>query len=378
MIVKIMKGDETFRKLSRSDMLCTNEVFIYKNVIPCFKNYVKDCDISFDPDKWAPKIYYADSGIFPKLSEEKETILAMENLKPHGFRLGPRLNLNKKHVELMVNCIATFHSASYAMKINKEPKYQELVDGLVPFSFLNENGEENEVYKISYTYALERLFNYAEKTQSNDRKFLKDLMSIKDQYLHRPAILMETLMKTDEIFSIILHGDYNRNNVLFKFDSQSENDDPKEIRMIDFQEVRYATPAIDLTFFMYMNISMDLLPSIWDDLMKLYHETLFKSLTEILQCSYEDKRLISYNYENFIKHLNTHAFYGAMVATYFMPWMASPEDECKQMSELAETNMYDPELRRLTNICGGDFVSERMISIMKHASDKGFMNIFED
>lgn len=38
--------------------------------------------------------------------------------------------------------------------------------------------------------------------------------------------------------------------------------------------------------------------------------------------------------------------------------------------------MHDPEFKNLLQVCGGKDVSERIVSNVKHASDKGYMKIF--
>ena len=44
--------------------------------------------------------------------------------------------------------------------------------------------------------------------------------------------------------------------------------------MIDFQLSRYASPALDITFFMYSCTSEELRVQYYDDLMKTYHTNL--------------------------------------------------------------------------------------------------------
>lgn len=372
-----MKGDKNFRDATNSSVQCSNEVYIYKHVIPYYQKVLSDSRATLKGD-WVPRVYFADYAVFPELGEDKETVLALENLKPLGYRLGPRLDLDENHLKLMIKHIASYHAVSYALRIEEDPKLETLAKGLIPLAFLNPDGQELESYSLLFKMGLERFFNLLDKDSSfkNIRGFPEIVQKFKDKYYQRPVILMQSLLETDDVFSLILHGDYNRNNVLFQYEKSEGYDNPKDIKMIDFQEVRFATPAIDLAFFMYMNLPSSLRPLLWDSLLTLYHETLMKSLVDILKCEQEDKRLERYSFERFIDHFERKAFYGTMIGLHFIPWMACPEEECQKISHLFETDCKSPELHRLTQVCGGSDVDERITSIMVHAFEKGYMNIF--
>lgn len=110
-----MKGDDNFRSLSKSIQMCSNEVHVYKEMIPFLKKYLKDTNATlFNPDEcWTPKVYFADTGIFPGLSDGTETLVEFENLKSSGYRMGPKIHLDEAHLRLMIKNIALYHSLSY-------------------------------------------------------------------------------------------------------------------------------------------------------------------------------------------------------------------------------------------------------------------------
>lgn len=57
--------------------------------------------------------------------------------------------------------------------------------------------------------------------------------------------------------------------------------------------------------------------------------------------------------------------------------MASPEDETQKISDFFENDMHSPEFKALLQVCGGDEISERVVNNVKHASDKGYLDIFQ-
>lgn len=377
-IVKTMKGDQDFRNTTQSSLQSTNETYVYKSVIPSFKQFVAETGSNVFTD-WVPRIYFADFGHFPELSEDFETILALENLKPAGYRLGPRIDLDETHLRMMLTNIATYHAVNYAMKIKNPSKVDELRSGLQIFSYMSKEGKELESYRVAFMLGMNRFFPQVE----NDPKyqeikgFLDSVKKFKAKYYHQPTILMQSLIDPDDVYSLINHGDYNRNNVLFEYDQPEGFESPKSLRMFDFQEVRFSSPVVDLTFFMYMNTPAEIRDRLWDEFLKLYHDTLYSSLMELLKCSADDARIQPYNFENFMQHFKKFAFYGVMICIHFVPWMACPEEECSQISHLFETDLHSKELERLTMICGGKNVDDRIVGIAIHSFKKGYWKIFD-
>jgi Ecdysteroid kinase-like family len=367
-VVKIMKGDENFRTLAKSELMCSNEVFIYKSVVPYFKKYLKDNNVTTlcADEWWTPRIFFADYDIFPGLSDLKETILAMENLKPKNFVIPPGIDLSEDHLRIMIKNIAYYHSVSYAMRIKNDPKLKEFEKSIIPLSFFAPNGEELGSYKRLFTVGLTRVFNMIEKDPQYqfDKKFYEAVKSFKDKHFGKIMTLMERFLKKDDTWSIVLHGDYNRNNVLFKYDNNGQCD---AIKMIDFQEVRFGTPVIDLVFFMYMNLHYELRDKVWDNLLNLYHTTLTEGITAILKCDKNDERLKPYSFAEFIKHFAAHSFYGVIICCHYVPWIASSKEEFEKIAHHFETNMNGDEFFQICQTAGGLEVDTRLFSILKHA-----------
>lgn len=58
--------------------------------------------------------------------------------------------------------------------------------------------------------------------------------------------------------------------------------------------------------------------------------------------------------------------------------MACPEDECKLMSELFEKDMFGEKTKDRLMKCGGEDVDDRILSVVQHAFQKGYMNILKE
>ncbi|XP_065365169.1 uncharacterized protein LOC135958214 [Calliphora vicina] len=404
LFVKFMRGDTDFRESSKSYTQYGNEIYTYNTVLPLYEKLLKDMKItSINVKQLVPPIYIAKFGYIQGLSctpNDREAALVMENLKPLGYQLGPRLQLKRDHLIAMCQPLGKFHAMSYAVKALNPSQFASLKKGIIDFPFINEedpNDVHNNVYRYLHRHAFDRLFEfYDRKINSNlfnkksakDLKLIKCLNKLREKYNQQPSRLQENLRikvndrEEDKYFAAILHGDYNRNNVLFKYKSKADKNAQQlveDIKMIDFQQLRYGSPALDLSFFMYFNTDETERYEIWQDLLKTYHNTMFSTLSIILNASSKSKQEISailqhYSFEKFQKHFSRFAFFGVMICLHFLHWMLCSEEECARISELFATDIRGEEFRKMSLEVGGDEVNMRLLAVVRHACEMGYMD----
>jgi hypothetical protein len=160
------------------------------------------------------------------------------------------------------------------------------------------------------------------------------------------------------------HGDFCRNNILFRYDSGK----PCDVILFDFQTVKYASPAIDLSLFMYLNMSSELRAQHWDDLFGEYHATLTGTLAEILGCSVEEL-LPDYGLEEFHKEFVGHCLYGYMICSFFLPEML-----VQQKDQVDHEILFKKSLNEVADMSinlGGEPASQKLAEILKHLASIG-------
>ncbi|ETN59561.1 Juvenile hormone-inducible protein [Anopheles darlingi] len=290
LMVKVMKGSDEFRESSLAKIQFGNEIYIYTHVLPVFRDLLAGTEVQAD---WCPGVYFGEAGSFPSYSDQYETMLVLENISPLGYVAGPRLDLEETHLRLMARNIASFHACTYALRIRNDPRLQQLIDGITPLDYVH--GDKTFTsYDVLLRLGADRWYSYLDKHPELLEKlsFKQDMEQLRQRYEATPIRLMQKLLARDDVFSAILHGDYNRNNVLFKLDDTGK---PIALKMFDFQENRYATPAIDLAFFMYMSMTEELRERCWDSLLEDYHSTMLRSLAAILKSISNDTQLTVYS-----------------------------------------------------------------------------------
>ncbi|XP_075156520.1 uncharacterized protein LOC142229827 isoform X2 [Haematobia irritans] len=397
LIAKFMRGDFAFRESSKSYIQFANEIFIYAEVLLEFGKLLNELKVAtLKINDFVPLCYKAEFGFIEGLSSslmEKEATLVLENLKPLGYKMGPRLSLNREHLLAMSIPLAKYHALSYALRALKPEQLDRLKTGLTVLPFNCSPGEEKtHIYTVLYRVAFERFFEFfnrkvdtssSQKKTESDLKLITHLHKLKEKYFDEPTRLLERLRikieenDEDRKFGAILHGDYNRNNVLFKYSTEGEG--IEDVKMIDFQEVRYGSPVLDLSFFMYFNSSDDMRTDVWPELLETYHSNMYATLEMILKAADKsakdiEETLKCYSFEKFKSHFSRFAFYGVMICMHFLPWMLCSEEECSRLSDLFASDISGDEFRILSIEAGGDEVNMKILAVIKHACEMGYMD----
>lgn len=283
--------------------------------------------------------------------------------------MAPRDKLDEKHMLIMTESIAQIHAASYALKIQNREKFDEFVGTFKAYPFSREG---KSMFDALYDISLDRLFHHV-TTTDQDSDYLTAVRKLHGKYIATPSQLLQDFMIDDPVFNIIVHGDYNRNNVMFKYESDGGFEDPVGLKIYDFQWIKYGSPVLDLSFYMYMNLDPAIRESSWDRILKFYHETLLSSIAKILKCGEDDERLAQFNLKDFLLHFSNYAFYGCTISTWFLPVMLSDLETCKNIEIELNKDMFSKESKDVCMTAGGLDGMKRVNDNVKHAYEKGYM-----
>jgi len=189
----------------------------------------------------------------------------------------------------MVGLIGPFHALGYATRILQPQVYARLRAGVLDMPFVSSSGKAG--FDVLYRVAFDRFYEFYDRQreqllQDSDAGLDAAIERLREKYFANPTHLLERIRTTsyaddqpDSYFATFQHGDYNRNNVLFHYGDDGQVD---AIKTIDFQELRFSTTAIDLSFFMYMNTPSQEREEIFADLLGKYHKHMIEMLELVL------------------------------------------------------------------------------------------------
>lgn len=290
-MVKAPVPDGVIKDMTDEGNYVEKEFRFYSEIVPKMYSIKENTDIT-------PKSY----------SSPIPDVIVLEDLKETGYSMCDRFEqLDFDHCRMLMNTIATYHALSVAVAKenldlvknvgkehifvigNKHPEYDDVLRKcLIAFSKAIKNWK-----------GLER-FQYI----SEDKM---DLVINKYSEIFTPR----------KRFNVLNHGDLWTNNILFKY-----NEDGNVIgaKLVDFQLCAYASPGVDLNYFIWSSVQQDVRDNRIEELKAIYLDTLNYNLEE-LGCK---ERLSK---EQLEEELEFARFVGFLVLFFVLPFIvADPED----------------------------------------------------
>lgn len=255
----------SIRELVLTGLQFYNEVFMYSKMLPFLQQGLQDTSI----------FPYFHHGI-GLLNNPDDNIIILQNLKPLGYRLTKnKVQLDFDHLALAMSKLGQFHALSYVAKERCNEDFFKLASNLED-NFCRKDHKLHNMAKECLHRAIDPLLTN-EKYVTILQRFLA---KVDNDFL---SMLLEIVSPLDPL-AVICHGDFCRNNILFKY----ENGKPVDVRFFDIATSRCASPAIDIAFILFLNSSQELRRNHWNDLLETYHKALSNASSTVKMPSLED------------------------------------------------------------------------------------------
>jgi len=167
---------------------------------------------------------------------------------------------------------------------------------------------------------------------------------------------MRRVMEPTEPLSVLCHGDFNRNNTLFRYDDGGR---PADALPYDMATVRYGSPALDLSFFLYMNTDRRTRDDHWDALLDEYCETLAASAGDV---PVPDRGQLD-------AEMRGRAFYGLAHGSFFLRMML---EERKPVNPLEFVGKNSDQTLEIILSFGGERATEWVADVVQHYLDMAY------
>ncbi|XP_065224227.1 uncharacterized protein LOC135848275 [Planococcus citri] len=323
-----------------------NESNFYTKVIPALSSL----DVSFS--SLFPEFYHGEM-VFN--TEGDQSTIILENLKAKGYKMAEKKSfLCYQHLSLMMRKLGRFHAYSYKAKKSIPDLFYPLANNFLETS-RELNKESLDILEIEGQRGLEYL--------QQDPTYA--------EYIPK---LQKILEKSSEIFtkiltdgkanplSVIVHGDYLRNNVMFKY----EKDIPNDLMIIDMATLRYGSPVLDLATVLYMNADQETRDKYWDSLTDDYYTALKETFVEN-EVPSKNEILAEFIDKSFFAYL--------IAADFLMHLIAADNNEFFGVDfyEVRPDTITREDAIEFELKLGGKLATEAMSNILKDMIKRGFI-----
>lgn len=322
---------ELYRQMTYSDFQFHNEIVFYRMYAQPNENFAKCLYIDEQPPI--------------------DSVIVLENVNRRGYYSCPcKYNAPLEYTMAAMREIGRFHGKGYVMKELQREKFFAIVKQLQETRY-DPTREYKNYVDIITTRAVEYLRNHG-----HDVTFCDKMEALLSQVFDK--VMMKTV-EPREPLSTLCHGDFTLNNILFKM----ENDGRYRAMLIDFAFLRYSTPVVDLSTYLCLCCSNEMIKDKFFEIMRVYHNALKEYLLEAGISDIE-----KYSYDALLDDYRRGALFGFAIASHYLPiLMDYAGNEC--MEHIAREGYIEGGKRHKQ--IGGDEMSKILADMLLHLRDLG-------
>uniref|UniRef100_A0A3F2YQ50 CHK domain-containing protein n=1 Tax=Anopheles albimanus TaxID=7167 RepID=A0A3F2YQ50_ANOAL len=270
LLAKIAVDDGLVKEFADRLGLFDKEEYTFRHLLPKLSAQVSQFRI--EPVLFGARCYYA-------AKKPAETIV-FDDLKALGYRLPDRTKggLDFEHCALVMEKIGLFHAASMVFACERSKNLKLFTDryahGLVRAS---DDVQRNPALRM-FQSGLEKFLEVAQDWPELNRTILDKLKALQPVYTQRIIECYTAEDPNPDGFKVLNHGDLWSSNMMFRYDTGDSND-AREVMFVDYQLSNYASPGLDLAYFLFTSARQDVRDHRIPELSYRYHRSLLDGLT---------------------------------------------------------------------------------------------------
>ncbi|XP_014483849.1 PREDICTED: uncharacterized protein LOC106749180 [Dinoponera quadriceps] len=318
------------------------------SVGPQFSNEILFYQMYRRLDENFPRYFYSHE---PLQLTSTDWVIAFEDVGKLGFEACPyNYDAPYEYILAVVRELGRFHAKGYVMKEKNRAEFFRIVGKIKETRYDETTGKW---LKGFINYLPIRAVEYL-RDHGHDPNFCNKMEAVLSNAFKN---VMTRVAEPSEPLSTICHGDATLNNVFFK----TRDDGQFDAMLIDFALLRYGTPVIDLSTFLYLSCTNSMMREKFFDILTVYHTELTNRL---LQEGFRDIRKYSYN--AILDDYKRGCVFGFVIASFYLPVLMGIAPNL-EMTYLDDTEFFIKQSKE----CGGEKMSAIFAEMLLQISDLG-------
>lgn len=346
------------REMMQSAEAFGREIFVYTEYLPFLVEFQESRGIPLE-DRFLnfPKCYY---GKFDKTTGD--AVIILEDLRDLNYSMYPKTEpMTFEYCRLVMEALGKYHGLSIAAQNNSPQQFDKLRYASPGFlHLLMSQPSFEEMWDVGFGSLLNCLGD-----TGVDADIKQTVIELKPK---TREVLLEADTNPCYPYGVIGHGDSWINNFMFLRD---EKEKPTKAVVIDWQIAHYGSPALDLTYFLFISTDKSLRDQYWYQLLGIYYDAL---CSIIQKAGYDGREL--FPFEELLRQLKHFGKYGLILSLMLVPFMQVPSNEIidfdDSMKAMKENGKADVEMLALLKP-RGEGTETRMADIFRDGRKFGMI-----
>ncbi|XP_056645386.1 uncharacterized protein LOC130450782 [Diorhabda sublineata] len=348
-VVKAAKIDDDDRTSLPVIETYQRETLMYTEVFPIIENFQNENSIE-NPFKNYAECY----GV---CSIDRKEALLLSNLKSLGYSIHDRMvPQNLDHIKLVFRNYALWHGSTIALRIRKPEVFERITKDMT--DIVGDFIIQTNMLPAFKKFVKKSIDILIKRGGTDAAKKIQNIVENISTILTKMTII-DDKDATNE--AVILHGDCWNNNMMFKYKGNGKLK-PVDMKFLDFQCSRVASPILDLSYYLY-SVADKVVLNKFDYILEEYHETLNGYLRQFgINC---DDILTLNRLKNSWKKYGK---FGLCMSSFLIRVELSHEDEVIDFGkETANQTMTDIDI---DNIKYQEEYDRRVYDVFSHFAEK--------
>ncbi|XP_072396751.1 uncharacterized protein [Diabrotica undecimpunctata] len=242
---------------------CRREVYLYSTIFPAYQKFYKNKTLQDD--------YYIVPKCYKAFLEGDNNVVVLENLKRKGYVLQQRdKTMNSAQIKLCLKSYVKLHGLAFAMGDQTPNEFKMLSADLRPLI-----REAYSNFKPVFGRKSIAIIDILKEAGREDLSIKFENYNKENSIFNRYVEAAETTVEE----KVIIHGDCHNANMLF-LSKENDISNPQHVALIDFQVTCLHSPIMDLSYFLYINLSCEDLPQ-FKEFVEFYYSELSSFLKQL-------------------------------------------------------------------------------------------------